>query len=67
MKPSRRKVPLDEEYLTPKELAARLKMHKVTLAQWRKNKKGPRFRRFGKAIRYPLHAVIAWELARPTK
>ena len=56
-------VPLDpaDMHLTPPELAKRLRLHVVTLANWRVKGKGPKFVKFGRAIRYPLSRVEAWE------
>lgn len=55
--------------LTPKELCARWEgnISDKTLANWRSHKpepKGPRFRRVGNRILYPIEAVIAYEQAR---
>lgn len=54
----------NDEYLTSADLAARWKLHPGTPANWRNREKpfGPRFRKIGRAIRYPLKAVIEWEL-----
>ena len=54
-------------YLTPAELAARLQgaVNVKTLANWRcgATKRGPRFRRFGNKILYPIDGVELWERA----
>jgi hypothetical protein len=38
-------------------------MPPATLAQWAPQRKGPRYRRFGRHVRYALSDVIAWENA----
>jgi predicted DNA-binding transcriptional regulator AlpA len=43
----------DSEWLTTKEVAARLKVHPETLVKWRRKGTGPRFERAGsRCIRY---------------
>jgi predicted DNA-binding transcriptional regulator AlpA len=48
-------------YLTEKELAGRLAISQRTLQRWRAMGKGPAFVAFGRSIRYPLEAVLAFE------
>ncbi|WP_458688762.1 helix-turn-helix domain-containing protein [Nocardia tengchongensis] len=53
---------LDSEiWLTPDELAARLKLPKKTLAVWRSTGQGPRYATAGRHCRYLLSDVTAWE------
>lgn len=58
---------MSEKYLTPKELSERWegKISVKTLANWRCDPigKGPKFRRFGNKILYPLSGVEAYERA----
>lgn len=56
--------PAEKVHLTPRELAARLGLHVVTLANWRVKGRGPKYVKAGKAVRYPLSRVEAWELER---
>jgi hypothetical protein len=52
-----------EPQLSPKELSQRLD-HKIapkTLANWRSAGRGPRFRRIGNKILYPMSWIEAWE------
>jgi hypothetical protein len=59
-----------ETFLTPKELAARLKVTLRALEVWRKQGIGPAGVKMGfkknSAIRYRLTDVIAWEGTLPT-
>lgn len=55
--------PMEQMWLTRPELAAREKVPVATLAQWASQGKGPRYRRFGRHVRYALSDVIAWENA----
>jgi hypothetical protein len=52
-----------ERYLSPKELSRHLddKISPKTLANWRSAGRGPRFRRVGNKILYPMSSVEAWE------
>jgi excisionase family DNA binding protein len=52
-----------DRWLTRAEVAERLQVPLGTLADWAsgKEKKGPRYARFGKHARYKLADVIAWE------
>lgn len=56
-------------YLTPSELAKRwnYSITTGTLANWRCQKKGPPFTRFGSHILYPLEKLIEWEALRVTE
>lgn len=50
-------------YLTPAQLCARWlgRISDKTLANWRSDQKGPRYKRFGSRILYPLDGVEEWE------
>lgn len=50
-------------YLNEKTLARRLLISRRTLQRWRAMGKGPAFVEFGRSIRYPLEAVLAFEAA----
>lgn len=54
---------VERKWITRDELAARLGLNKVTLAQWASKEQGPRFGKFGGAVRYSMDDVIAWENA----
>ena len=48
-------------YLTPEELAARIRVAPSTLAKWRMEGDGPAFYKFGKRVLYRLDIVEQWE------
>ena len=50
-------------WLTVDELAARLRIPKATLYQWRSRGEGPRAVRIGRHLRYRLADVERWEAA----
>ena len=50
-----------KNHLTPHQLAERLQMQVSTIARWRKEGTGPEYVKCGRATRYPLDAVEAWE------
>ena len=51
------------EYLTPSQLVARWNnaVTTGTLSNWRSQKRGPEFVKFGRSIRYSLAAVLQYE------
>lgn len=50
------------DYLTPKEVADRLRLPTTsTLANWRNLRKGPPFRKFGRHVLYPIDLLTKWE------
>jgi hypothetical protein len=51
---------LDEELMTPEELAARLRVTENYLSQLRFRGDGPRFIRHGRVIRYRPSEVERW-------
>lgn len=53
----------DNEYLTPKELAARWKgvVAEGTLLNWRIKRIGPRYIKVGRSVLYPLAEVQEYE------
>lgn len=51
----------ERELLTPIELAVRLRVSDYTLRNWRLRGFGPPWAKIGKAIRYRLEDVRAWE------
>lgn len=52
-----------DEYLTPAQLSDRWNgaVTTGTLANWRSNRTGPAFAKFGSRVRYPLARVVEWE------
>jgi hypothetical protein len=48
-------------WLSPDEVAARLKIPKKTLAVWASTKRGPRYARIGRYRRYRLDDLALWE------
>ena len=46
--------------LKPEIAAARLDLHRVTLAKWRVAGKGPPFRKLGSAVRYDEQDLADW-------
>jgi hypothetical protein len=62
-----RSIQADEEeiHLTSLDLAKRLKIHPITVNNWRVSGEGPRFFRVGRRdIRYRLVDVVEWEESR---
>jgi excisionase family DNA binding protein len=53
-----------EKHLTPAELAEREGVTLDTIYRWNWLKRGPRFIKFGRAVRYKLSDVEAWENSR---
>lgn len=50
------------EYLTPEEVATRLRLKTPeTLAHWRNQRRGPPFRKFGSRVLYPMDQLLEWE------
>ncbi len=50
-------------FLTSEEAAARARVKKGTLANWRSQKKGPPFSKRGAKVVYPLDKFEQWEAA----
>lgn len=48
------------EFVTPKQLAAELRVTEWTLNEWRKGRKGPPYYRLIKKIIYYRHEVDEW-------
>lgn len=48
-------------YMTPQELARRLRLSTGTLANWRARGEGPKFMKIGKKVLYPVDEVSAYE------
>lgn len=53
--------PPAREFFTTRDLATRLGVHPVTLANWRVKGKGPRFVKMVGRVRYPVAQVEQWE------
>ena len=59
--------PHADEYFTPQELAALLKIPVKTLAAWRSERKGPLPTRMGVHVRYPKSHLDTWLAERITE
>jgi len=53
----------DHTYLSPFELAERLRCPLSRLTGWRKYGGGPEFTKFGKSVAYSVRAIHDWEKA----
>ena len=53
--------PVPSIWLTRTQLSERQQVPVSTLAHWAVDGIGPRYRKFGKHVRYKLSDVIAWE------
>lgn len=51
---------VEEEWVSPKELAEAWGVPEKTLSQWRYLRKGPRYFKLGRHIRYRQSDVDAW-------
>jgi hypothetical protein len=51
-------------YLTAVEVAERLRVSVLTLANWRVLGKGPAYVKIGSKVLYPIDTLEEWELAR---
>lgn len=50
------------DYYTPEEVAERLRLKTIyTLSNWRNQRRGPPFRKFGSRVLYPVAELLAWE------
>lgn len=49
-----------QTFVTSSEAAVALRIAPITLAKWRMNKKGPKWHKFGSAIRYRLSDLLEW-------
>ena len=49
----------DDALLTPREAAEMLRVSPATLADWRVDRRGPAFIRFGRVVRYRMSAIRA--------
>jgi predicted DNA-binding transcriptional regulator AlpA len=50
----------DSRMLREAEVSRILNVSQWTLQDWRRNKTGPPYMKFGKAVRYPLGALRLW-------
>jgi len=50
----------NDRLLRAEEVCDYLRVTKVTLARWRSSGEGPKFKRMGRSIRYPLRSVLAY-------
>jgi excisionase family DNA binding protein len=51
----------EAQLLTTKEVASLLQVAPATLVDWRHEKKGPRYFKMGREVRYKLADVADWE------
>ncbi len=49
-----------EQLLTESDAAETLKFTRNTLRKWRREGRGPRYKRLGRAIRYRLRDLLTW-------
>jgi predicted DNA-binding transcriptional regulator AlpA len=49
-----------DQLMSPDELAANFGLKKATLADWRSQKKGPRYLKTGREVWYPKDCVDSW-------
>lgn len=54
---------IETRYLTAAQVAHRWKWSTQHLANLRRRNNGPAFVRLGRSVRYPLHEILAWEIA----
>lgn len=48
-------------WLTREEVAERLRVPHSTVERWAVDRKGPKFAKFGRHVRYRIEDVVAWE------
>lgn len=53
--------------LLTQEVALRLRKSPGTLKNWRVQGIGPKFKKFGRRVVYPLDELIAWENEQPLR
>lgn len=51
---------MDDELLTPEEVAGYLKVKTQTLAKWRVQRDGPPYLKLGRLVRYSEAGFTAW-------
>jgi hypothetical protein len=57
---------INNVWLTRTEVSERIKVPVATLNQWGSQGRGPKYRKFGRHVRYLLDDVIVWENAQTT-
>lgn len=50
-----------EEWLTPQDVAHKLRLAVGTLANWRVSGEGPAYVKVGRLVRYPASALSEWQ------
>jgi predicted DNA-binding transcriptional regulator AlpA len=55
-----------ESFMDEKRLAELVQMSLAAIRRWRYAGEGPKFSKFGSAVRYSLSDVEAWIATRPT-
>jgi predicted DNA-binding transcriptional regulator AlpA len=53
-------------FLNEKQLSQQLNVSLSALRKWRVRKRGPRFRKLGRSVRYSVADLAEWLIARPT-
>ena len=51
----------DAQLLAPKDLSSIIRVAEATLADWRHERRGPRFHKMGTQVRYFLSDVMKWQ------
>ena len=49
------------DFLTPKELATRWRLNQQTPANWRSERRGPRWTKIGSKVLYPFEGIQSYE------
>lgn len=57
---------VEDEFLVPAQVSARLRVSRQTLSYWRSRNSGPLSIQVGSSVRYPRHEFEAW-LAKQTE
>jgi predicted DNA-binding transcriptional regulator AlpA len=50
----------DERFVNEKEAASILGLAPITLRTWRMQRRGPRYCKFGRQVRYPYSELMRW-------
>jgi predicted DNA-binding transcriptional regulator AlpA len=56
----------DRQFLTEAEVEAHYGIARRTLQRWRLENRGPRYRKFGRSVRYKIPDLEAWVDSQPT-
>lgn len=55
-----KEVVVEDEFLVPAQVSARLRVSRQTLSYWRARNTGPMSIQVGSSVRYPRHEFEAW-------